>query len=259
MNPDAFVDVRNTNTKVVFIYLTAGDAGRKTGPVDRPYYLARNEGAKRAVRFMADEIRATQSPVSGSLTVNGHRIETYTYKNTISFFLNLPDGNVDGSGFPATQYASLRALRDQRIASITAVDLSATYFGWTDLVDTLVALVRGQAAGVTTSSVTLNAPEPDPVYNPGDHSDHLVTGLAAADIRARLTCASYRKYQGYVTSTKAVNLSAANSQDEAATFASLISGMADKKWVGDWNTVHKAWLGRNYKRIQNGDGSACLR
>ena len=62
-NPNAYGDVTNSAVRVVFIYLTAGDAGNGTGPVGNPYFAAREEGARRAVRFMAD---VTSSPGGGT-------------------------------------------------------------------------------------------------------------------------------------------------------------------------------------------------
>ncbi|MFZ1211234.1 MAG: hypothetical protein WAN94_24310, partial [Pseudolabrys sp.] len=56
MNPSAFKDVIGGATKTVFVHLTAGDAGLGTGLGGRkhPFYLARENGAEAAMRFMAD-------------------------------------------------------------------------------------------------------------------------------------------------------------------------------------------------------------
>src|SRR4051794_15523051 len=56
MNPSAFEDVSAVRTKTIFVYLTAGDAGLGIGARGRkhPFYLARENGAEAAVRFMAD-------------------------------------------------------------------------------------------------------------------------------------------------------------------------------------------------------------
>jgi hypothetical protein len=56
MNPQAFDDVADARTKTVFIHSTAGDAGLGVGTGGRkfPYYLARENGAEAAIRFMAD-------------------------------------------------------------------------------------------------------------------------------------------------------------------------------------------------------------
>src|SRR6476646_12300620 len=56
MNPTAFEDVVSPKSKVVFVHVTAGDAGLGIGTQGRkhPYFLARENGAEMAIRFMAD-------------------------------------------------------------------------------------------------------------------------------------------------------------------------------------------------------------
>ena len=56
MNPTAFLDVTRGKTKAVFVHVTAGDAGLGVGTAGRkhPFYLARENGAEAAIRFMAD-------------------------------------------------------------------------------------------------------------------------------------------------------------------------------------------------------------
>src|SRR5689334_1974389 len=54
MNPAAYRAMDEPQEKAVFIHVTAGDAGAGAGGDPVPYYLAREEGALRAVRFMAN-------------------------------------------------------------------------------------------------------------------------------------------------------------------------------------------------------------
>ena len=56
MNPSAFQDVIKGARKTVFVHVTAGDAGLGMGTGGRkfPFYLARENGAETAIRFMAD-------------------------------------------------------------------------------------------------------------------------------------------------------------------------------------------------------------
>ena len=65
MNPNAYYDVQKPSNRVVFIYVTAGDAGLGLGNGGRaqPYYLARENGAKLSVKFMADAAKAPESSV----------------------------------------------------------------------------------------------------------------------------------------------------------------------------------------------------
>jgi hypothetical protein len=59
MNPEAFHAMDEPNEKAVFVHVSAGDAGRGVGGEPTPYYLAREEGALRAIRFMANAANAT--------------------------------------------------------------------------------------------------------------------------------------------------------------------------------------------------------
>src|SRR5262245_35819154 len=76
MNPSAFKDITGGN-KTVFVHLTAGDDGNGTGTAGRkqPYYLARENGAVAAIRFMvAKDWKPPVEGTSGFVEVNGHSI-----------------------------------------------------------------------------------------------------------------------------------------------------------------------------------------
>src|SRR5215831_1438231 len=200
MNPSPFRDVADSKTKTVFVHLTAGDAGLGTGNGGRkhPYYLARENGAESAIRFMADAGSQPASETISRAHFNAHRIFRDDYRSTAAYFLRLPDGHPSGSGFQGTSYQSLARLAGGQITTLTAVDGSTTYRGWRDLVSTLRALIdfeRGRAP-----SVVLNVAEPDATINPNDHSDHLMTAKAALEAAARLECANRLYYIDYASS-----------------------------------------------------------
>src|SRR5262245_16110549 len=100
MNPSAFQDVADPKTKAVFVHMTAGDAGNGTGTGGRkhPYYLARENGAELAIRFMADSPGHPTGKVASNLWFRGHPVYQVSYRNTAAYFLRLPDGNPEGSG-----------------------------------------------------------------------------------------------------------------------------------------------------------------
>src|SRR5262249_5948833 len=96
MTPAAFEDVTKDNTKVVFIHMTAGDAGlgADTGGRRHPFYRARENGAEAAIRFMAQ--KDYDVPLEKSISrvgFNRHKIYRVTYRNAVAYFLRLPDGN----------------------------------------------------------------------------------------------------------------------------------------------------------------------
>jgi len=170
MNLNAYADLVKSNSKVVFIYTTAGDDGQGA-----TYWQPREEGAKSSVRFPVATLgKLTES--SDTAAFNGHTINRWSVNNATSYFLRLPDGNGDGSGFPLYGYQSLHKLHQGTISAITAVDNSATYNGWNDLCRTIQAIIESEISDI--QSKWINYPDTDTILNPGDHSDHLETGMA---------------------------------------------------------------------------------
>src|SRR5687767_13949602 len=101
MNPNAYHDAHRNSTKVIFVYLTAGDAGAGLGNAGRsqPYYLARENGAKLSAKFLADAAKDIPViPLASVASFSGHPLIKWVYGHTISYFLRLPDGNPKGTG-----------------------------------------------------------------------------------------------------------------------------------------------------------------
>jgi hypothetical protein len=254
MNP--YRDVVASDVRVVFIFLTAGDAGLGKGPKSAPYYLARENGAIRAIRFMADAgSSSTADTRSTDVRYNGHSVQRWTYKNTTAIFLRLPDGAGEGSGYPVHNWASLMKLKTGEVGSIRAVDGSTTYSGWGDLVKTLGEIVRVQASG--SSNVWFDTHEIDTAVNPGDHSDHVATGLAVAAVQPTFACTNLAYHVGYSTGGL-VNLDLDDVENRAGAFANYTSGLAERGYPGvSWEPTHKSWLGGMVYRLVNGSGQAC--
>jgi hypothetical protein len=84
MNPSAFEDVIGAAGKTVFVHITAGDDGLGIGSGGRkqPYYLARENGALNAIRFMADADKTPIDNSTGPMTFNGHSVFRVSYLNT---------------------------------------------------------------------------------------------------------------------------------------------------------------------------------
>ena len=261
MQPNAFNDAQSSSVKVVFIYLTAGDAGCAAGCIQNdgltPYYLARENGAMRAARFVGT--RPDGAPavaLQSTLMINGHWMIRRRYNNTISWFLRLPDGNGGGGGFAGTGNASLRKLYTGEIASISDVTGLTTYFGWADLVATLERIVTFEAAGST--NVWVNVQDPDTLVNTGDHSDHTYTGTAMLEAMTTRPCVNHAKFLDYVTSSRPVNQSATQIGHEAATWGATVSGLIESGARSTYDGAHNAWLGRNYYSVVRGTGACAF-
>lgn len=258
MNPSAFHDVIGGAAKTVFIHVTAGDAGLGTGAGDRkqPLYLARDNGAVQAVRFMADTEAVPDSGTSSAMPFNGHPIHRVSYRNTVSYFLRVPDGSPLGTGYAHTGYQSLKRLADGDNTRLAAVDGTTVYQGWSDLVGTLRAIInyeRGQAR-----LVQLNVAELDPHINPGDHSDHLMTAKAAIAAAQELSCVRLVSYVDYASSELPENLDLQQRDMESSVFAVTLAGVQAMGQPTSWQHYDSSYVGRNYFRVQEEAGNCTL-
>jgi hypothetical protein len=255
MNPNAYHDVQRVSTKVVFVYFTAGDAGAGLGNAGRsqPYYLARENGAKLSVKFMADANSSPQIAVDSVASIGGHAIKKWLYRNTVSYFLRLPDGHPEGTGYPTTGLQSLKRLRDGAIPAMTSIDDSTTYEGWIDLRNSLRQMIdkeRGEA-----TNVWVNLPDTNLQANLGDHADHQHVALGVLEAIADLPWINKAFYLNYVTADLDENMSAADREIEAGTFAALVVGLTALDHPSAWEPMHRSWLSRHYFRIEPGTGA----
>jgi hypothetical protein len=255
MNPSAFQDVLDGASKTVFVHVTAGDAGLGTGQGSRkkPYYLARENGAREAIRFMADTDHEPSVRNESRAMLNAHRVFRVAYRNTVSYFLRVPDGNIKGEGFEDTGFQSLLRLHKGAMATMTAVDGSTVYRGWDDLVRTVRAIVdaeRGRA-----SLVQINVAETDQSINPDDHADHLMTAQAALDAVKDMSCVRRVSYVDYASAKLPENLNAQQRDMESSVFAVTLAGVQAFDHSTSWRHYDGSYVGRNYFRVKEPAGS----
>lgn len=254
MNPSAFQDVIKGAAKTVFVHVTAGDAGLGAGWGGRKkqYYVARENGAEQAIRFMANADDTPGKETAGQMTFNGHLIYRVSYRNTVGYFLRMPDGNLSGSGYFATGFQSLKRLHSGAGETLAAVDGSTIYHGWGDLVATMRAILnyeRGNAA-----LLQINIAELDRRKNPGDHSDHLMTARAALDAVKGLSCVRRVSYVDYASSRLPQNLTAAQRDMESSVFAVTMAGVLAFDHGAGWHYYDQSYVGRNYFRVMEPAG-----
>ncbi|KAL4972473.1 hypothetical protein BDW66DRAFT_162859 [Aspergillus desertorum] len=143
LNPDIQRDFSSGFT-VRTVYLTSGDAGR---PYE--YWTLRQAG----VESIWDESDA-------GVTEKDIPVYTLWTKPEVSLaFMHIPDGSMDGNGFPATGQESLEKLWKGRLRGSARVDESVTMYSRDELVEALRQIIDSFA--------------PDS----GDHSDHTSVGL----------------------------------------------------------------------------------
>ncbi len=207
---DAVVERIESGRRPIFIYLTAGDHGR-----DAVYWRQRELAALQSTRIA---LRIADSTARcDSVSVRQHTITRCELGASDSYFLRLPDGNRNGSGFARNRFESLRKLRAKRVSSVTAVDSSARYTDWQDLSATVSSLVR-MVADSAGSGLVLHTTDPSIRINPHDHYDHRMAGkLIETLLRANAWQGRY--YVGYALATRAPNRTTLQRQEKTEVFS----------------------------------------
>ncbi|MFS2032005.1 PIG-L family deacetylase, partial [Curtobacterium sp. CT11-45] len=192
------------------VIVTAGDAGKSA-----TYWKGRQTGLEAAYANLAG---VTSAWTSGSVSAGGKTVvtRTLTADPRLSLvYLQLPDGNIDGSGFAATRYQSLQKLYQRSITSMSTVS-GATY-GTTYTLAQLQATVLALMTGYGPQEVhTLDHVG---TYGDGDHSDHHTVAYLTKSAQQQLTTAStLTGYMGYPIADKPSNLTAAQTQAKGNAF-----------------------------------------
>ena len=220
---DVVVEKLRSGLPVTIIYLTAGDDGR-----DSVYWRTRELAALASTRIAIGEGSIkNDSADCAPVSVRGHSIRRCLISGIASYFLRLPDGNRNGSGFARYDSQSMRRLRAGKINAMTAVDGSATYKGWDDLVSTVSDLFNDS----TNARPLVHTTDPSIAVNPHDHYDHRVAGLLIEGLRRRQSM-DVRYYVGYALSTRAANRSNRQAHEKTEVFLAYDEEMVrvNEKW-----------------------------
>jgi LmbE family N-acetylglucosaminyl deacetylase len=197
---------------------------------------------------MANADSAPAERLAAPMMFNGHSIYRVSYRNTVGYFLRVPDGHWSGDGYHVTGFESLKRLASGENNVLRAVDGSATYHGWDDLVATLRAIVvyeRGNAA-----LIQVNVAETNTQINPQDHSDHLMTAKAALDAVQDSACVRRVFYIDYASSQLPQNLDPLKRDMESSVLAVTLAGVQAFDHSTSWHHYDESFVGRNYFRVQ---------
>jgi GlcNAc-PI de-N-acetylase len=163
----AWNDVQS-GAKVVFIYVTAGDGGQ-----GEKQWKAREAAAMASVEMITGQPAAPPTQEN----FNGRPITCYVSALTRSYFLRLPDGGFcePGKGYERTGFQSLTLLRNEG-KRMEAVDCSASYESWYELIDTVSAILTRETETSSNTTPWINTSRKDRQANPDDHFDHYEVG-----------------------------------------------------------------------------------
>jgi len=248
----------SNGTKVVIIYTTAGNLNDSDdtrscnckdilnpegGPF--PYWKVREEGSKRSVHLAACRMGGwgpgIPYPQNKTVTINGHSITKYEFKNTVSYYLRIKAGN-----FGQWHY--------NPDANVGTIDTSATYTNWTDFVNTIYYIYKAEMdSSITTNNVHFNYQDFNETINPNDHSDHYIAGKAAYEAAKILgtemdTCFQQSLFVDYNSQNLPANLTAPDVQNESAVTAVYCLALLDYNAWPEWGSLYQDWTSRNYFR-----------
>jgi LmbE family N-acetylglucosaminyl deacetylase len=235
----------NAGNKVVFITVTSGDAGNGTGrycsPI--PFFVGRERSSTYSAKHAIDLNGgvATERPDSVRTTVNGKSMMKYTYKNSVNYFLRLPDGNVPGEGFPITGNQSLKKFKRGLIPTMTTIDGLATYNNWQDLVTTIGTIIDTER-GTDNQAVLHTASLDTAGANSNDHSDHIHVSLAAQQAVAAMPWIGINEYIDYNSPSFPANLTLEQHAAAVAIYAVNCWGLLESKYAAPFDAGHKSWL-----------------
>ena len=257
MGLNAWHDMTAASGSVVFVVLTAGDAGYAKGFANigdtLPYYLAREQGHERAVRFWAG-LNQGRVPVTTTYHINvaGGRyvLDRLSIGEAFGiYFLHLPDGRPDGAGYQGDGYQSLKKLLTGQIASITSIDGALT-FSLADLETVLGDIIAAESTG--SPEVWINIQDESWIESPIDHSDHKATANIVLNTlnQPRFSCVNIARYATYINSVRPRNLSTSDADIHLGTWGTVNSGITDGGPANTWDFLHLSWIGKEYYREQ---------
>ena len=248
MNPNVANSIQSAEDKTVIIHLTAGDAGFGMG--NDAFYKAREEGALRAIRFLSNTTEDRSKigdEMSRSITmIRNHPILTYTYHNTIIYFLRLPDGNGDGSGFPLHNQKSLEKFYNRQVVDFKAIDQSTTYTNKEDLLGTLKELITTMHTG---TQLEIHLAELSEDLNVDDHSDHLTTSRFITEATTNHFKGEFYYYIDYQSANLESNLERSEILINSGAWGATASGLSDHRHASLWDEYHTTYLDRQYYRV----------
>jgi len=195
--------------------------------------------------------RSTVVFEKSSVALNGKQLERHTAHNVAVYFIRLPDGNPEGTGYTAQPGQSLKYLHAGKTTNLSTVDDANVYMDWNDLIRTIHEIVNFESSD--TDRIVLHSTDSSPEHSPNDHSDHYLCGTLASDVFNLKTSADLHFYTGYDIARRSVNLVLPDLLLQVAVWGVTNSAIVDAGLPSAFDEIHNQWLGKNYSRsIENG-------
>ncbi|KAF0700784.1 Aste57867_8737 [Aphanomyces stellatus] len=240
-------------TKVVFIYASAGDAGR-----DDKWWRAREAGTLATSETWVDHMgRFKSSKLNDEVTIQGHRIQMVSIGNTVHYFLRLRE---ETGPNPTTQPGLLDLLTNGvppgQAEGMSPLDKpNEVYATRGDVYDVVKGIILKEANGIAkvelhTHDQHNNDNLEGPPRKQADNLLHLQTGRLVEEIIDEVwplpnKCVPHRYYEGYHGLEQPVNV---NEQvKKLQRYAWMQTSLAIFVEFGEPNwSSHAVDLGRTY-------------
>jgi LmbE family N-acetylglucosaminyl deacetylase len=246
MNPDIIHDIKDGRC-VRTVYLTAGDNG-----AGQFYWLSREQGSEAAYSKMVGANPIWVQRIAKLSTNDYVTVANPRGNSKISLiFMHLPDGNINGTGFSASNYESLQKLGYGQIGVIHSVDRQSTYSSGqltTALTDLMYAY---QPTDIRTQANFVSKQYPD-------HSDHMAVGRYVKAAYAQYEKQQFdnqvtiplRFYIGYPIHSMPPNVLDGDLQEKESVFlayASFDDGVCQTLQRCEQNPAYGSYLHRQYQ------------
>lgn len=247
MNPDLLHAIK-AGQCIRTVYLTAGDAGS-----GKFYWLSRQQGSEAAYSYMLGTQDIWVQRVVKLASNEFIAVANPLGNPKISLiFMNLPDGNVQGEGFPASNFESLARLESGRTAAIHSVDRESSY-SKSQLITALVSLMQlYQPTEIRTQATFVSNIFPD-------HSDHVAVSNLTQEAYSQYNAEQFNdavtipflQYIGYPTHAMSPNVSGDDLAAKELTFltyAKFDSGVCRSMQQCNETATYGSYLSRQYQQ-----------
>jgi hypothetical protein len=227
----AATDVARPDSRVIFIYVTAGELDHALSGIPQDViWPAREHGAMASIEALTGE----RSQPATFLDIGGHRIARYVCANTVSYFLRIRE--------------QLYKLRHGYERTWPAIDGSSSYT-WRSLVETLRALVDHERGDVDEPPWVNTHAGDHQANGPQGSGDHWAV---AAAVEAAVLDGSYRLlgWIDYHVEDLDPNLSAKDAELKRVLMRDAYSRVyAHDAGIDDWKlarSFYEGWIDKSY-------------
>ncbi len=236
LEPDT---VLKNNKRVVFVYLTGDNPDCDADTTHIASCKAKHLAANNAVEFCSDQHADHRNWDTAYVTINGHGMLKYRYRNVLTYYLYASSGC-------RTHSSSLKDLYDGNTRSLMAVDSSSSYKSREDLTATLHEILLFEKD--TCKNFTINTS--DTISYPGceQHYNNIYTGKLVLDAFNDCGHGKVNLFTEHNSEGLPVNLPAHEIAIKCAILGQYDYTITELGLPSEWTPQRVNYCGRSYYR-----------